>query len=236
MRIVLALIVLLAVSAAQAQEIQVVTEDTAYTYLEKGRVVGPATHHVRAALARSGFTDVRVDLYPWARAYAMASSQPNVLIYLIARTPEREDRFKWAGELMRIKYHLYKLAAREDIVVDSLDAARPYRVGVMRSDVRQHYLQRNGFAHLVESSGNEENFQKLLAGRVDLVPLPRGDVARLCARFQVDCSTVTPVFTLDALTVGLYMAFSLTTDDAVVERLRLGYAALKAEGRLVAID
>ncbi|TVO58798.1 substrate-binding periplasmic protein [Denitromonas halophila] len=236
MRIVLALIVLLAVSVAQAQEIQVVTEDTAYTYLEKGRVVGPATQHVRAALARSGFSDVRVDLYPWARAYAMALSQPNVLIYLIARTPEREDRFKWAGELMRIQYHLYKLAAREDIVVDSLDAARPYRVGVMRSDVRQHYLQRNGFAQLVESSGNEENFQKLLAGRVDLVPLPRGDVARLCARFEVDCRSVTPVLTLDALTVDLYMAFSLATDDAVVERLRLGYAALKAEGRLVAID
>ncbi|WP_442892030.1 substrate-binding periplasmic protein [Denitromonas sp.] len=236
MRVVFALVLVFATAAVQAQAIQAVTEDTAYTYLEHGRVSGPATEHVRAALTRAGFSDVRIDLYPWARAYAMAESQPNVLIYLIARTPEREDRFKWAGELMRINYHLYKLTAREDVVVDSLDAARRYRVGVMRSDVRQQYLQRNGFAHLVESSGNDANFQKLLAGRVDLVPLPRGDAARLCRKFGIDCATLTPVLALDALTVDLYMAFSPSTDEAVVERLRRAYAALKAEGHLVDID
>ena len=236
MRIACALALMAAMGLAQAQAIVAVTEDTAYTYLEQGQVAGPATQHVRAALARSGFSNVRLELYPWARAYAMASSQPNTLIYLIARTPEREKRFKWAGQLMSIQYHLYKLTARKDIVVERLEDARAFRIGVMRADVRQQYLQRNGFEQLVASPGNEENFQMLLAGRVDLVPLPRNDATRLCAKFNIDCARLTPVHTLDALTVPLYMAFSASTDDAVVERLRLGYEALRAEGKLSPIE
>jgi polar amino acid transport system substrate-binding protein len=236
MRMVFSLVLIFAASLVQAQAIQAVTEDTAYTYLERGRVSGPATQHVRAALARAGFSDMQIDLYPWARAYAMASSQPNVLIYLIARTPEREAQFKWVGELMRIEYHLYKLAARQDIKADSLEAARRHSIGVMRQDVRQQYLQKKGFQHLVVSASNEANFQKLLAGRIDLIPLPRADVALLCAKFKVDCSTLASVLTLDELTVGLYMAFSRSTDDRVVERLQQAYTSLRVEGALTPLE
>ncbi len=236
MRVLCVMFLVFAAQLAQAQTVQAVTEDTAYTYLEQGRVAGPATALVRASLAKAGFADARVDLYPWARAYEMALTQPNVLIYLIARTPEREQSFKWAGELMKIEYHLYKLANRKDIVVSNLDAARDLSVGVMRQDVRQAYLESNGFKQLVVSTGNEENFRKLLAGRVDLVPLPRADVDVLCEKFGVDRSTVERVLTLDELTVGLYMAFSRSTDDETVKRLRSAYESLRAEGGLARLE
>ena len=41
--------------------------------------------------------DYQIRLYPWARAYDMALKEPNVLIFLIARTSARETQFKWAG-------------------------------------------------------------------------------------------------------------------------------------------
>lgn len=235
-RVWCALWLALAAPLAQGQAVQAVTEDTAYTYIAGGRVAGPATAVVRAALDRAGLADARFDLYPWARAYEMAMTRPNVLIYLIARTPEREPHFKWVGELMKIEYHLYKLASRKDIAITSIEQARDLTVGVMRRDVRQQYLARKGFAYLEVSAGNEENFRKLLAGRVDLVPLPQADVVQLCEKLRVDCSTVERVLTLDELTVGLYMAFGHLTDDQVVARLRAGYEALLAEGGRVGLQ
>lgn len=236
MRRWLTLVMLLVAPAAHAQAVQAVTEDSAYTYLEQGQVAGPATEVVRAVLDRAGFDDARIDLYPWARAYEKALSQPNVLIFLIARTPEREHRFKWVSELMRVEYHLYKQASRTDIQVDSLDAARRHSIAVIRDDVRQQYLKRKGFEHLVVSPGNDESFRQLLAGRVDLVPLVRSDAEQLCVKHRIDCNMLTRVLTLDELSVGLYMAFSRTTDEPVVERLRRAYLALEAEGALTRLE
>src|SRR3990167_4825058 len=87
----------LAASQASAQTIRAVTETTPYTYQKGERVVGTATEVVEKTLQAAGQTDYQVRLYPWARAYDMALKEPNVLIFLIARTPVRESQFKWAG-------------------------------------------------------------------------------------------------------------------------------------------
>ena len=100
-------------ASVQAQTIQAVTEDAPpYTYAEQGKVTGPVTDIVEQSLQRAGFKDYRLHLYPWARAYSLAQKQPHVLIFLIARTPAREALFHWAGEIMKIEYHLYRWRGR----------------------------------------------------------------------------------------------------------------------------
>src|SRR6185436_5823625 len=58
-------------SAAQAQAIRGVTEESGFTWLSAGRVSGPASEVVAATMQRAGFTDYRAGIYPWARAYEM---------------------------------------------------------------------------------------------------------------------------------------------------------------------
>jgi polar amino acid transport system substrate-binding protein len=220
----------LASLAAPAQTIQAVTEATPYSFLRDGKVVGAATELVELSLRRAGLTDHTVALYPWARAYDLALGEPNVLIYLIARTPAREPQFRWVGEFMRIDYHLYKLREREDIVVRSLADARRYSIGTIRDDVRHQYLQAQGFAKLVLSAHNIDNFRKLLARQIQLIPLPEGDANALCKETGFDCRRLERVHTLDELSVGLYMAFGTATPEATVERLRDAFAKIKADG------
>lgn len=227
-----AMLLALVCIGSQAADIQVVTEDTAYSYLENGRVAGPASAVVEATLQRAGLSDYRLALYPWARAYDMALQQPNVLIYLIARTTAREPRFKWVSEITRIDYHFYKLRAREDIQVHSLQDAQQYSVGVLRDDVRQKYLRTQGFSKLVVSAHNRDNFNKLLNQQVQLVPMPERDVAMFCVDAHIDCASLEQVYTLDALSTGLYMAYSLATADELVTRTRAAFDSLKAEGRV----
>jgi polar amino acid transport system substrate-binding protein len=160
----------------------------------------------------------------------MALQEPNVLIYLIARTPARETQFKWAGEFMRIDYHFYKLRESTDIVVHSLQDAKRYSVGVMRDDVRQQYLQGEGFTKLVISARNSDNFKRLLNRQVQLVPMPERDAAQLCEEAHVDPAILQQVYTLDKLSTGIYMAYSKATPDETVARTRSAFDKIKADG------
>lgn len=215
---------------APAETIKAVTEESSYTYVRDGKVAGPATEIVEATLKRAGLTDHRLALYPWARAYDMAQREPNTLIYLIARTPAREAQFRWAGEFMRIEYHLYKLRSRKDVVVRSLQDAKAYTVGVMRDDVRHQYLQSRGFDKLVVSARNSDSVRMLLDGRVQLLPLPDTDMVRFSREANIDPAALEKVHTLGELTTGIYMAYSLGTPEQTVARTRQAFEQLKGEG------
>lgn len=216
-------------AVAHAGPLQVVTEETAYSYLHNGKVAGPATKVVEATLQHAGLSDYQVGLYPWARAYDIALQEPGVLVYLIARTSEREALFRWVGQIMRIEYHFYKLRERTDIQVPDLQAAKAYRVGVLREDVRHRYLLANGFSKIVVTAHNSDNFKRLLNGQVDLVPMPEQDIITLCNEAGVDPGTVEKVFTSGTFT-PLYMAYSRGTDDDTVLRTQAAFEHLQAEG------
>jgi polar amino acid transport system substrate-binding protein len=214
-----------------AQTIHVVTEQTPYTYMVDGKVAGSATEVVELSLQRAGLKDYRVNLYPWAHAYDLALKTPNVLIYLIARTAARENQFRWAGEIMKIQYHLYRLKQRPLAITD-LESAKRFTIGVMRDDVRQQYLINKGFDRLVVSAQSVDNFRKLLSGQVDLVPLTTDDASSLCKETRFDCAGLERVMTLDEASTGLYMAYSLSTPDAVVQRTQRAFDKLKTEGHV----
>ena len=216
-------------ASSQAESIKVVTEDTAYSYLQDGKVVGTATEVVEATLQRAGLSDYSVTIYPWARAYDMALQDANVLIYLIARTPEREEQFKWVGEIEHIDYHMYKLRERSDVQVRDIQEAKHYSVGVVRDDVRHQYLKEQGFAKMVVSANNRDNFMRLLNRQVQLLPMPEAAVARQSLEARSDGALLEKTFTLE-LTTGLYMAYSLSTDDETVARTREAFDSLAAEG------
>ena len=217
-------------TAAHSETITAVTETSAYTFLTGERVAGPATEVVEKTLQTAGLTDYQLKLYPWARAYDMALKEPGVLIYLIARTPVREQQFQWAGEVMEIQYHLYRLRARSDIRVKTLADAKNYTIGVMRDDVRQQYLQTKGFYRLAVSAQPIDNFNKLIKHQVDLVPLAEADTSGLCLQAHFDCAGLERVLTLDEATVGLYMAYSTSTEASIVQKTRAAFDKLKADG------
>lgn len=220
---------LLSAPMAPAQTIHVVTETTAYSFMKEGKVAGPATEVVELSLKRAGLSDYQISVYPWARSYDMALKESNVLIYLIARTPAREPQFKWAGEIMKLQYHFFRLKERS-FTVKNLQDARKLTIGVMRDDVRHQYLKDKGFTRLVVSAQQVDNFRKLLNGQVDMVPLPDDDAAALCQETNFSCDALEKIYTLDDMSAGLYMAYSNATPDAVVERTRTAFEKMRAAG------
>jgi polar amino acid transport system substrate-binding protein len=213
-----------------SESIEVVSEDSSYSYLKDGIVSGSASEIVKATLQRAGLDDYNITIYPWARAYDIALQKPSVLIYPIIRTAAREPHFKWVGELARVTPNFYKLRERSDIIITDLQDAKNYTVGVVRDDSRQQYLKEQGFTKMVLSANNADNFQKLINRNVQIIAMTERDVILLCEESHIDSATIQNVYSLDGLSAEVYFAYSASTSDAIVSQTRESFEQLRAEG------
>lgn len=186
---------------------------------------GPATAIVRAVLAEAGVT-AEIEVLPWARAYQTALHTPNTLIYLIARTPEREELFKWVGEVVDYDVHLYRSADRPDIAPADLAGAAKFIVGGLIKDVKTAFLERHGVP--VQPYADETNgLMMLLRGRIDLMPSDAKAMAYRLEATGLPALAVVPVLRLDEVSRPLYLAFNRETDDGTVERFRTALAHVR---------
>lgn len=210
-------------TAKGAETIEVLTEATPFTVIRPDEAhTGEATIFVKNVLARANFVS-DIQYTPWKRSYQYALNQPNVLIYPIARTNEREEQFEWVGSIIPVSYFLFKLKARDDIDLEEVDDAKQYTIGVVNKHAHHEYLGSKGFDNFQAVNNSEQNLRKLLLGRIDLFPLSSGGLFPLCKQVKIDCSQIVPVIALEDFSDGLYMAFSKNSDADAVQRMKQAY-------------
>lgn len=215
---------------AAAPPLTLVTEEFApYSYLDHGKVGGYATEVLEAALAHAG-VDYRVQIYPWARAFQMARTQPNVLIYSIVRTPEREQQFQWIAQLAPRSVYLYKLKSRSDIKAHTVDELRRYRIGANRGDVVEEQLHHLGL-NVDLAAQDETSLRKLVVGRLDMMVASERMLQDLCQRIQVRCAQLERVMPMPGLG-DYYVAASLGTPSATVQAVRGALDKLRSSGAM----
>lgn len=216
--------------AALAQEITILTEDVPpFNYVLDGEVVGLSAEAAKEIMRRLGVSHpIRVQ--PWARAYHAAQNQPDVLIFTIARTPEREGMFRWVGAVFSNEYFFYRKKG-SGVAAASLEEARKApSVGVYRNDVRHQLLEAKGFTNLDVANSDEENYLKLKAGRISLMVSSPLRLPELAAKTGVPADFLEPVGLL--MKTDLCLAFSLKTPDEVFEPWAKAFEGLKADGFL----
>jgi polar amino acid transport system substrate-binding protein len=193
--------------------------------------VGAAVDLVHEVLKRAGFEHT-ITTYPWARAYFMAQTEANVLILSMARTPEREQGFKWVGEIAPVQYRLFKLKSRQDIRIKSLDDVKKFQIGVVSQDIAHLYLLERKIpdSAMQVTPSYSQAFKKLVVGRVDLVPRSQFGLKQFCDEAPADCDKIDSAYTMDEMNSSLYMAFSKQTSDEIVNKTRKAYEQIRAEG------
>ncbi|TWI54803.1 polar amino acid transport system substrate-binding protein [Pseudomonas duriflava] len=242
LKILLGALILSAGPSLMADEgpLRIVTEELPpYNMTRQGQITGFSTEVIQAVLSRIGMQG-HFQSMPWARAYDIALSNENVLIYSIARIPEREQRFKWVGVIAPSRWGLFSLKSR-NLSFTQLNDAQRYQIATVNGDVGQQYLQSKGFEmgrNLQSSNTHEQNYLKLRSGRVDLW-IANEVMARYLVRQGGEdpakvIESVYPVKELD-LGEGLYMAFGVKTADVLVKRFQDGLAAIHADGTYAAL-
>lgn len=199
-------------------------------------LTGVSVELVQMMLKEAG-VDLKIHVYPWARAYSMAQRQENVMLFSILRNPPREKLFKWVDTLHPFHVYFYRMKNRPDIIVNTLDDARKYRIGVLRDDSRNIFLRSQGFGeNLEEVTLDSQNIRKLFLGRIDLLPsdpivlsywfkVMNNDPASLQKYGMDDLERIYHVAGADGEN---YVAMSLLTDDRVVKHFRRALHRVKA--------
>lgn len=228
----LAMLLVFIASTAFGNRITVLTyEWRPFNFEEDGQIKGISTDVVRETLRRAGI-EAEFRMCPWARAYRWAMEEENVMLFTIARTPEREEHFQFICPVAPpVKNVFFKLPDRQEIHIGSLDDARSYRIGVQDRDVLHQLLLRAGFEEnktLFPVPDNEQNLKKLLSRRIDLMAghdLPTFERLKSLGwsrdRLQV-------VYTFDSFEECA--AFGRKTADELVERIRRELQAVREEG------
>lgn len=219
----------------RAQEtIQAVTEEfPPFNYTENGKVTGYSTRVVEEMFRRA---DVPYELhsYPWSRSYKLAQTLPNVLIFTMARTPEREKEFIWIGALAKRKLFLYKLASRKDVKVETIEDVKKYLVSVNRDDAAEKLMLGLGFTYeknLDLSPSDGLGMNKLLAGHVDFITGSDFTVGYLLQKSGIDAGKLQR--SLQLVDQGEYfIAVSKGTPPAIVKRLRFAYEQMEKDGTI----
>jgi polar amino acid transport system substrate-binding protein len=223
---------------AHSDSLTVVTEEMPpFNYTENGEVTGMATEVVRGVLDRTGLSATFV-VYPWKRAYQTALRQPNVLIYSIGRNPDREEKFQWVGVIAPVNMHFFKLRRRDDIHINTVEEAKQYRIGAVSGDYTLNFLRGTGFEerrNLDVTGTFRQNIRKLFEGRVDLVLVDELTAASLVKSEAADgrpyaMEELERALFVEALSTGMYMAFSLETPNETVEKARAALEAMKTDG------
>lgn len=208
-------------------KITVVTEEwPPYNYLSSsGEIIGSATEIVKNTLEHAN-VPYSLNMYPWARAYKNALEQPNVLIYSILRSPQREKLFHWICPLNTIQYHFFKLSARADIQINSIKDVKKYTLGLIRGSYMHNYLKNLDFIegeHIQVSGNNHANINLLLAGRVDVIIDTHENISvrlKTLPHAKKQLKAIYPIGTDIISTPWTCMAISLKTPIKLVEVIR----------------
>ncbi|MCJ8268905.1 MAG: transporter substrate-binding domain-containing protein [Psychrosphaera sp.] len=233
---VLCMVALFVTTTAQASHIKVVTEYLAPFQIKNpdGSLGGYSTEVVRALFKLTGDTP-NIQVLPWSRGYRIAQSDKNVMIYSIARTQQREPLFHWLGKLKDERIFVWGLKTKFSQPFCSVDEFKHYVFASSKNYNTGQFLTLHDFKTVQSVNQNEQVVKMLFRSRADLIVGNELVLENQAELVGLDFSKTIKLFEAKSLAKSLSIAFSKSTDPAVLKRFKTAFARLEASGQLAAI-
>lgn len=229
-----ACLLLVALLPARAADLRLLTEEyPPLSFMHDGRLDGLAVEIVDEVQRRVG-SQASVQVLPWARAYQIALYEPDVGLFSTARTPERENLFRWVGPLFIGKTSLYARRGSGLQLHTLADAAAVDAVIVPREDYKQQLLKAAGLTNLQLVNTHEQMVRMLLMGRGTLMAANNLALPALLAGANASMKDVEALLTFQE--TAAYIAFSPGTAEDTVRRWQAALDAMRADGTLARIQ
>ena len=235
-RLFLAVAVFLFTSPVLADtSIRLMTEEFApYQFYEgegdKKAITGISIEIVEAIQKHIGNTDA-IKVLPWSRALKLLAKKKNTALFSTARTPAREDKYKWVGPLAKLEMVFFKKTG-SPVGFTSVDGAKKIgKVGVTKNVATHEMLVNMGFKNLdvLQSGSDDKNIRRLTKGRIDAWPTAYyAGIYSAKKMGLLDKIQVVPNVSL--MSGFLYIAFNKDTDSKIIHQWQLALDQLKAKG------
>lgn len=177
-----------------------------------------------------------IHVLPWARAYRMALNEPNVMIYSIAKTYDREPLFQWVGSLKPQRFYFWGLKDKFPQGLKLLEDAKKYRISVSKDYDSALLLQKYHFPHLFLTTQDNQNIGMLLKNRVEAIVATESVLRSIAVAKNYDFEKFKKLIEIPELNNDLNIAFSEKSDKQLVNRFKVAYKYLKDTGELAKIQ
>lgn len=140
------------------------------------------------------------------------------------------NSYQQVGIISEFSLNVYKLQARNDIIIKSFDDIKKYTFGVVRYGGRHEYFKSVNFnksfdTHVVTT--DEQNILRFFMGRTDLLIENPFVLKYLISSHNLDSSLVEKVYPLKVLSGHLGIFFSLNTNIALVKKYQAAFNKIK---------
>jgi polar amino acid transport system substrate-binding protein len=218
---------------SQADEINVVTE-----YLEPyqiqnadGSLGGFSTEVIHSLLAITN-DNAKIQVMPWARAYEVALHEPNTLIYSIAHTKTRNEKFHWIGALKEERLYFWGLKKQFTKVNYKVEELKNYRIAVSRNSNSAQYITSQDFSKVYQLANERQNMDMLFIDRVDLILATQITIETRAKNLGYSFNDLQRLNEVAALNNKLSIAFSLDTPPELIKKYRKAFQQLESNGQL----
>lgn len=191
---------------------------------ERGELKGIAADFVKDVLDDVGMSST-ILFAPWLRIAKEAESKPNVLVFSIVMTPERDSIFHWISPISR---NLHGIFGAQGEQYDTIHAIpKDKYVGVLTNDYR-YEVAKNAKLRVNSYNSWQEVVSALLEGEVDFVFASQGAIDFGCSGTEQQCKAIK--LAAPYRVTSAYLALSKQdTSLLVVERLKLASAKIKQD-------
>lgn len=227
------LIILLCSLNAYAEPLRAVTEQLSnFQFINStGEIDGFAVEAVNKLSHEAGY-QTHLDIMPWARAYKLAQNEPNLMIFSMARTEQREAQFHWIGSLCRVPLYIWSLADNPTKHISGIDELK-LRSFVVRQDSQfDQYLTSLSFTNLFRINDVEQTLGMLLKGRAEFTIHGNLQMNYILDNLGVASSQFKRLYRFEDVTSNLSLAFSKDTDVEVLDNYNAAFAAMEASETL----
>ncbi|MDQ0562555.1 polar amino acid transport system substrate-binding protein [Rhizobium mesoamericanum] len=170
-RLLLSILFGLAASTnALAAAVTLATEEyPPFSYRDGKAIKGASVEQVEKVMKDAGI-EYKIEMMPWARAYALAQNTPLGCVFTTAHNAKRDPLFKWVEPLL-VDRNILITKKGSGVAARDLEEARKYTVGTQREDYTEMTLKENGFSKLDIATDFNATLRKLLNGRIDMMPI-----------------------------------------------------------------
>ena len=214
---------------SSSNNLRIITEEyPPYNFVAKNnRVVGQSTEIVEAIIQQLGIQSP-IEVMPLSDGLNLLQKGPNVAVFSLNRTPQREGLFKWVGPMGHYQQAFYAKAGSTIQLNRLEDAKNAGKIGIYKGDAGGQFLASQGFNNLDESQTDSEALKKLIDGKVQLwLGNTQGlDITLQQAGISSDAVTVLPTVVIQA---ELYIAFSNDVSGSTVSAWQKTLDSLKQE-------
>jgi len=222
------LIVGLFTSLSSAQNLTIYTEDWPPVNFKSGNGVdGMAVELVHNLQARIG-TRQEIHLVPWARGYKAVLEDPNVMLFSVGRTSEREKLMRFIGPIAISDTVLYTRKGNAERLRSLREGIHALPVGAYRSSIFVDTARKKGFQYIEQANSPQIEANMLLAGRFDMLVDSSVAINQILRSIGHTSDEVEKVTVLDSL--ELYFAFSLNTSPEILTAWEGALRASKKDG------